>query len=232
MSNVKALSALAIVLFSAPVAGEQALVRFTGGVQSVACPEVCGACCGDALVEEVNGGFRAHVAESDYPLTGLVDDGRYYRLSGFFFQGAGACGAGDCTYFHLDALDAANNELEPMFDSETRSMHMPSLLVDNQERWRVDLKAPYHIGQAEFLETVKLVTGRRLRGTGRGMYGGLDMCRLFRHCRSRRPIVPDLRDPLRQRHGLSHQPAVRGRCGWAGTGVPGFLRKPDPVRLI
>ena len=157
MSNLKVISALAIGLFSVPVAGEEELVRFTGGLQRVACPEVCGACCGDALVEEVNGGFSAHVAKTDYPLSGVVDDGRYYRLSGYFFRGAGACGTGDCTYFHLDALDAVNKDLEPVFDSDTRSLHLPSLLVDNRERWRVDLGAPYQITQAEFVETVQIV---------------------------------------------------------------------------
>lgn len=149
---------LAVGLFGSGFAHAQAQVQFTGGLEGIACPEVCGACCGDALAREAEDGFTALVAESDYPLAAVRDDGRYYRLSGYFYRGKGACGAGECVYFHLQGVDAVSKELEPVFDSKTRLLHMPSLLVDERERWRVDLGPPYSIRGAELLEAVQAVS--------------------------------------------------------------------------
>lgn len=157
MFKQKLIVSLACVGLGTFAQAEQEQVRFTGSLHRLACTASCGTCCGEAQLNEANAGFTAILGTSDIPLAGMVDDGHFYRLSGYFYPATGSCGVGDCRFFHLRAVDSASSELEPEFDSGTGVLRLPSVLVDNRHRWNADLVGPYQITHAEYRGQVRQV---------------------------------------------------------------------------
>ncbi len=130
--SVFVLIALCVLLRSSLVSGNE-VVSLTGTLESFVCVAVCGTCCGSNIfLLEKNNGFRVTVGNSDVELSQYLDDGRYYKVSGYFYEGTGSCDVGTCTYFHVATV-------REMISEEAVFQYNYSVSVGTTVSFKVDL---------------------------------------------------------------------------------------------
>jgi len=130
---------LSILLQASRVSGND-VVTLAGTFESFACVAVCGTCCGSNIfLLERNDGFRATVGSSDVDLTQYVNDGVYYKVSGYFYRGTGSCDVGACDYFHVATV-------REMLSEDALFQYSYSVSAGTTVSFKVDLDGEGPIG--------------------------------------------------------------------------------------
>ncbi len=113
-------------------------VTFTGRLDSVSCPAVCGACCGalGALAEKNDGFSGILVGAAAVTLEPYRDAGTWHGFGGYFYEGIGSCDSGRCTLFFVESVDQPV-PADSSLDSSAWRLRIPSLVLDGRERYGI-----------------------------------------------------------------------------------------------
>lgn len=134
---------VAVVLICAQGVWGADSVTFSGKLENVACTMVCGTCCTETLLSEKNNGFQTPIMGSEVNLSAFMDDGQYYRVSGYFFQGRGSCDIGECTYFKVESIEPGMPETATL-DLTTGNLTIPKLTAEGFGNYELELAPPYN----------------------------------------------------------------------------------------
>ena len=151
MRNLLYLFTLFILSLNITLAADNILksasdIRFTGRLTGgLACTLDCGNCCTGNIVEDYSKTLNFNIGSSANDLSEIYNDGLDHAINGYFYQTTGSCGMGNCSLFHIVSIDQPDL---PLYNSQTDYLKIPSVLVDDNRLYQVDLSGPFIITSA------------------------------------------------------------------------------------
>lgn len=136
-----------LLLPGAALGAEQ--ISLSGTLQALACPQVCGSCCGSHSITDTSGNLKLEVGNAFVELGKVADDGVVHRFSGYFYNTAGQCGINTCSLFAVETVDV---ELTPaaIYQSTQRKLSIQAVVIDGDpdSSYTVTLDAPFNVASA------------------------------------------------------------------------------------
>ncbi len=136
-----------LMLSASVLAADQ--VSLAGSLNALACPQVCGSCCGTHSITDTTGNIKLEVGNAFVELGKLANDGKIHRFSGYFYDTAGQCGLNTCSLFAVESVDV---ELIPaaVYESTQRKLSIQAVVIDGDpdSSYRVLLDAPFNVVSA------------------------------------------------------------------------------------
>lgn len=125
------------------------LVSLSGKVETLACTQSCGSCCGTHGLTDTSGSLSLQIGNSFVDLLQIADDDQVHQLTGRFYPTTGQCGVGQCTLFAVEAVDTP---LAPaaVYQSANGKLSIQAVVIDDnaQAPYVVKLSPPYSIDSA------------------------------------------------------------------------------------
>ncbi|OQK17390.1 hypothetical protein AU255_05785 [Methyloprofundus sedimenti] len=151
MRNLLYLFALFTLSLNIPLAADNIIknasdIRFTGRLTSgLACTQDCSNCCTGNMVEDYSKTLNINIGSSAIDLSEIYNDGLDHAINGYFYQITDSCEVGNCSLFHITSIDQPDL---PLYNSQADYLTIPSVLVDDNKLYQVDLSGPFIITSA------------------------------------------------------------------------------------
>jgi len=139
------------LLFCAGVTGaetNQTQITLSGTIQTLACTQSCGSCCGTHALTDSSGNITLQIGNSFADLARIADDGQIHQYSGHFYTAAGQCGINECSLFAVESIDEPVSAAA-VFQSTTGKLSIQRVVIDgnNKSQYAITLEPPYTVDQ-------------------------------------------------------------------------------------
>jgi len=156
-------------------------VSLSGSLQALACPQVCGSCCGTHSITDTTGNIKLEVGNAFVDLGKLADDGKIHRFSGYFYNTTGQCGLNTCSLFAVESIDI---KLTPaaVYESAKRKLSIQAVVIDGDKdsSYSVILDAPFNVvSAADAADSQAIAQGRDCSASQSACAGGTQCVAYF-----------------------------------------------------
>lgn len=146
-SHESILLALYLTLSGHAFGAEQ--ISLSGTLQSLACTQACGTCCGTHAITDSSGNLVLQVGNAFVDLDKIADDGLVHLISGHYYDTEGQCGVGECSLFAIEKIDVALTPAAVYQPAQGR-LSIQAVVIDGapDTSYSVILDAPFTVTSA------------------------------------------------------------------------------------